>query len=231
MLRGSLNISPEEHLALESGVRCECYRRALRKEEGSTTSLAHQAMSGLKELRRRFEISVEEHRKTLRELQWPRSSTDGKTIIVVVDDDENLLKLIAKTLEDAGYEAKAFSTSDDAFDFLRDTKPDLIVSDINLQGSTMGGFSLYEKLRNRQDFENVPFLLLSGLTDETLIRKSKELGIDDYLTKPFSDQILIAVIRGKLKRYRLLNKGETGTLQGAEQSHRCLSESPSTSRL
>jgi CheY-like chemotaxis protein len=220
LLRSSLNISPEEHLALENGVRWECYCIAV-KEAGSSTSAIHQGMSGLEELRSMFKMSDEEHQRVLRELQWTKGSAEEKSIIVIVDDDENLLKVIAKTLEEADFVPKPFSTSDDALNFLSETKPDLIVSDINLQGSTMGGFSLYERLRERQDFENVPFLFLSGLTDEALIRKGKELGIDDYLTKPFSDQTFIAVIKRKLKRFRTLKKRESRALQDYEQSLPC----------
>jgi sigma-B regulation protein RsbU (phosphoserine phosphatase) len=73
----------------------------------------------------------------------------------------------------------------------------------------MGGFSLYEKIHELQGCEEIPFIVLSGLTDEPLVRKSKELGIDDYITKPFSYETLIAVIRGRLKRYRMLKKIKT----------------------
>jgi DNA-binding response OmpR family regulator len=68
----------------------------------------------------------------------------------------------------------------------------------------MGGFSFYEKIRKFEHLHNVPFVFLSGLTDEVLIRTGKELGVDDYLTKPISEQNLIAVIKGKLKRFSMI---------------------------
>jgi PleD family two-component response regulator len=68
----------------------------------------------------------------------------------------------------------------------------------------MGGFTFYEKVREIDRLHDIPFIFLSGLTDEVLIRTGKELGVDDYLTKPFSDETLLATIKGKLKRFRQL---------------------------
>lgn len=122
--------------------------------------------------------------------------------IFVIDDDEKLLNIVKETIEDAGFEVFAFTTSDDAYKALKTETPDLILSDINLETSTMGGFSFYEKILELDHLHEVPFIFLSGLSDEVLIRTGKEMGIDDYITKPFSDQTLIATIKGKIKRYR-----------------------------
>ena len=84
--------------------------------------------------------------------------------------------------------------------------PDLIMSDINLDTSTMGGFSFYEKVRQLEHLYHVPFVFLSGLTDEGMIRYGKALGADDYLTKPFSNDLLLDTIKGKLKRFQKLRK-------------------------
>jgi DNA-binding response OmpR family regulator len=89
---------------------------------------------------------------------------------------------------------------------VKENVPDMIISDINLETSTMGGFTFYEKIRELEYLHNVPFIFLSGLTDEVLIRTGKELGVDDYLTKPFSDETLLATIKGKLKRFRKLSQ-------------------------
>lgn len=133
-----------------------------------------------------------------------RTTQSGKIHgkVVLIDDDEKLLHLVKETIEDAGFEVLAFTTSDDAYRVLKTETPDLILSDINLETSTMGGFSFYEKIREMDHLEEVPFVFLSGLSDEVLVRTGKEMGIDDYITKPFSDQHLLAVIKGKIKRYR-----------------------------
>lgn len=153
----------------------------------------------------------EEEERKRREEQRPRKpepiirtakSTKISGRVFLIDDDEKLLHVVKETIEDAGLEVFAFTTSDDAYKALKTETPDLILSDINLETSTMGGFSFYEKIREMDHLEEVPFVFLSGLSDEVLVRTGKELGIDDYITKPFSDQHLLAVIRGKIKRYR-----------------------------
>jgi len=128
----------------------------------------------------------------------------GIAKVFVIDDDEKLLNVLKGTIEESDFEVFAFTTSDDAYKALKEATPDLIVSDINLETSTMGGFSFYEKVRELDHLQEVPFVFLSGLSDDVLIRTGKELGIDDYITKPFSDKHLLAVIKGKIKRYRQL---------------------------
>ncbi len=144
--------------------------------------------------------SEEQARKETRSSERTRGKQPAK--IFVIDDDEKLLNIVKETIEDAGFEVLAFTTSDDAYKALKTETPDLILSDINLETSTMGGFSFYEKIRELDHLQEVPFVFLSGLSDEVLVRTGKEMGIDDYITKPFSEQTLIATIKGKIKRYR-----------------------------
>jgi PleD family two-component response regulator len=70
----------------------------------------------------------------------------------------------------------------------------------------MGGFAFYEKVQELKNLQCIPFIFLSGLTDEALVRAGKELGVDDYLMKPISEQTLISTINGKLKRFKQLQK-------------------------
>jgi DNA-binding response OmpR family regulator len=109
-------------------------------------------------------------------------------------------------LEDSGFEVTSLSTSDEAYALLRKFIPDLILCDINLETSTMGGFTFYEKVQELKNVQNIPFVFLTGLTDEALVRTGKELGVDDYLMKPISEQTLVSTLRGKLKRFRQLNR-------------------------
>jgi CheY-like chemotaxis protein len=104
-------------------------------------------------------------------------------------------------LADHGYEVTALTTSDEAYTLLKQWKPGLILCDVNLETSTMGGFSFYEKIRQLEHLQQVPFMFLTGLSDDVLIRTGKELGVDDYLTKPISEENLVAAIKGKLKRF------------------------------
>lgn len=197
----------EERRKREEQRRKEEIQRKLQQEEERRRQEEELRKKKEEEEARRRE---EEERKLReeQELKKPepiiRTAKSGKISgrVVLIDDDEKLLHLVKETIEDAGFEVLAFTTSDDAYKVLKTETPDLILSDINLETSTMGGFSFYEKIREMEHLEEVPFVFLSGLSDEVLVRTGKELGIDDYITKPFSDQDLLAVIKGKIKRYR-----------------------------
>lgn len=204
-LRSALRITPDEHKSLEATVKRESYMAAF-KRAWSNGSISPEAASSLADLRKKFKITSEEHEHIEVQLLWELRSARQKASIVVVDDDEKLLQVIKATLEEAGFDVKEFLTSDEAYRLMKHYAPDIILSDINLETSTMGGFSFYEKVREIDHLQDVPFIFLSGLTDEVLIRTGKELGVDDYLTKPFSDQTLISTIKGKLKRYEQLKK-------------------------
>ena len=159
------------------------------------------------EIRRRVEEArrKQTEERSHREHHPARSAKKGEPPkVFVIDDDDKLLAILKSTIEEEDFEVFAFTTSDDAYKALKGETPDLIVSDINLETSTMGGFSFYEKVRELDHLQEVPFVFLSGLSDEVLVRTGKELGIDDYITKPFSDKHLLAVIKGKIKRYRQL---------------------------
>lgn len=204
-LRDSLRIPEEEHSKLEAEAKKQSYFQAF-KRAWTNGTIAPEAASSLADLRKRFKISPEEHEKIEVKLLWELRSSRQRSSIVVVDDDDKLLQVIRTTLEEAGFEVKAFTTSDEAYKFMKQFTPDIILSDINLETSTMGGFSFYERVREQDNLHEIPFIFLSGLTDEVLIRTGKELGVDDYITKPFSDQTLIATIKGKLKRYEQLKR-------------------------
>jgi CheY-like chemotaxis protein len=203
--RMELGITIQEHTRLSKQVQLESYRKAFR-ESWASGAITPERFSELSELRKRFEISPDESDKLEAEILWEARSGAQPAMLVVIDDDVKLLNLVNDILREAGYSVRTFTTSDDAFRYLKDSSPDMIISDINLETSTMGGFTFYEKVREMDHLQNVPFIFLSGLTDEVLIRTGKELGVDDYLTKPFSDETLLATIKGKLKRFKKLQQ-------------------------
>ncbi len=202
-LRTLLAVDAGEHEKLQREIRMKSYVEAVRQHLSGNIADPVRPVT-LESLRTRFSISENEHSeieaKLLQELQR------GKKLpsILVIDDDTRLLGLLADVLTNAGFDVIALSTSDEAFALLRKFRPDLILCDINLETSTMGGFTFYEKIQERPHLQDVPFVFLTGLTDEVLVRTGKELGVDDYLTKPISDATLVATLRGKLKRYRQL---------------------------
>ncbi|MBI3765515.1 MAG: response regulator, partial [Ignavibacteriales bacterium] len=225
-LRSALGISMEEHAELEKEVKHQTYMEAFKRiwvpsgkaSSGWDDDLWRQALKRarsapfitparaavLDQLREKFQVSTEEHLQIEAKLLAEIQTTSRKPTVVVIDDDEEFLQVVVATLEDAGLGTKAFTTSDEAFEMLKTSNPDLILCDINLPKSTMGGFTFYEKLKQLQHLKFVPFIFLTGYSDESLARKGKELGVDDFLTKPFNDSHLISTIKGKIRRYREL---------------------------
>jgi CheY-like chemotaxis protein len=204
-LRMELGIPIQEHARLTKRAQFDAYLAAFR-QAWSSGAISPERFSELSDMRKRFHISPEESDRLEAEILWEARSGTPPATLVVIDDDVKLLNLVSDILREAGYSVRTFTTSDDAFRYLKENAPDMIISDINLETSTMGGFTFYEKVREMDHLQNVPFIFLSGLTDEVLIRTGKELGVDDYLTKPFSDETLLATIKGKLKRFKKLSQ-------------------------
>lgn len=116
--------------------------------------------------------------------------------LLVIDDDADLLDVLAMALEDEGYIVlTAPNGLDGEVVFLND-KPDLVISDINMP--KLDGFSLCRRIRERDPW--VPIVLLTSRDSEIDEALGLELGADDYVFKPFSTRVLLARIRSLLRR-------------------------------
>jgi DNA-binding response OmpR family regulator len=124
--------------------------------------------------------------------------------ILVVDDEPNLVEYIRQTLDRAGYQVLAAGDGLQALEVLETHSVDLILTDIAMP--RMNGYQLHERVIENPSWVTIPFLFLSALADDSNIRYGKELGVDDYLTKPFDMQDLLAAVRGKLRRAQQLTR-------------------------
>ena len=202
-LRNSLHITADEHEELDRQAKLECYIFLLKHLLQSHASQTEVAES-LAELRKSFDVSNSEQDVINVNINILKERKRKKQKITVVDDDEQILTLMKATLIQAKYEVAGFSTSDNAYEFLKKEKTDLILCDISLETSTMNGFLFYEKLRELHHLQQVPFVFITGLDDSVLMRAGKEIGVDDFLVKPIHRENLLATVRGKIKRYEQL---------------------------
>ena len=115
--------------------------------------------------------------------------------ILVVDDDALLRRSLAFNLEQAGYQVDTAATAEDALALARRTPPDLVLMDIGLPG--MDGL---DALRQFKDQSAVPVIFLTARRRELDEVVGLELGADDYVTKPFDLDILLAHIKAVLRR-------------------------------
>jgi two-component system response regulator VicR len=115
--------------------------------------------------------------------------------ILLVDDDRELIDLLAFALRRAGLDPIAAYDSTSALRQYEERKPDLVVLDINL--GTSSGLDVLKELRRRSA---VPVIMLTALDSEEDKVRGLETGADDYLTKPFSHRELIARIKAQLRR-------------------------------
>jgi two-component system, OmpR family, response regulator ChvI len=117
--------------------------------------------------------------------------------IAVVDDDRDVLAVIATMLESEGYRVVVYSDGPTALDGLKSERPDLAILDIRMP--QMDGVSLLQRLRQKSD---VPVIFLTGRLDEADEVIGLRIGADDFIRKPFSQRVLVERVRTVLRRFR-----------------------------
>ena len=115
--------------------------------------------------------------------------------ILIVDDEELIRDVIKEYSTNEGYNVYEASDGFEALDIIKKEKIDVIVLDIMMP--KLDGFSAYKEIKN---IKNIPTIILSARTEEYDKLLGFELGVDDYLTKPFSPKELIARIKAITKR-------------------------------
>jgi two-component system phosphate regulon response regulator PhoB len=122
---------------------------------------------------------------------------NGKRVLVV-DDEPDIVALVAYHLAKAGFRVSTASNGDDAVDEARKEHPSLIVLDLMLPG--ISGFEVLETIRRDPSTSGVAVLMLTARKDEVDRVKGLSLGADDYLTKPFSPAELVLRVKAILRR-------------------------------
>lgn len=124
--------------------------------------------------------------------------------IVTADDDPQLLRLIARNLEFEGYEVITAGDGALALEQIERLPPDLVLLDVMMP--RMDGFTVCQRVR---EFSSVPIIIVTARGQDQDKVKGLDLGADDYLTKPFSVEELLARVRAVLRRAQFLAKGTT----------------------
>lgn len=202
-LRTVLEISDIEHEMLEQEIKYSCYKDAI-SQYSSDGPIALSNTKLLTKLQETYHISQEEHSQVQNQFFRIPLQRKQRDKILIIDDDTQLLSVLTTSLTEDGFDVTAVTTSDEACTIIQQNPPDLILCDINLKTSTMNGFTFFEKVQGNKNLQKVPFIFLTGLTDEELACTGKELGADDFLMKPISRHTLLSTLHGRLKRFKQL---------------------------
>lgn len=143
----------------------------------------------------------------VREQYWPAENVETvqQAKILVVEDDVNLLDGLRSILELDAHHILTAENGLEALEMLRSQSvpPDLILSDIMMP--RMDGLRFLEEVRKQRRWVSIPFIYLTARGENVDVRRGRELGVEDYIVKPYDPDNLRSVVRGQLRRSRMLN--------------------------
>jgi two-component system response regulator ChvI len=150
-----------------------------------------------------------------------------KQTIALVDDDRNILESVQMTLEQEGFQTRTYTDGESALQGLLSKPADLAVLDIKMP--RMDGMELLQRLRARSP---MPVIFLTSRDEELDELMGLRLGADDYITKPFSQRLLLERIRALLRRNETSRAEGSGAMPSGvitrgdltldETKHQCL---------
>jgi DNA-binding response OmpR family regulator len=135
--------------------------------------------------------------------------------VLVVEDDESIRAVVRRLVQIAGAEIIEAETGEDGLRALYAGRPDIVVLDIDLPG--IDGWQVLERVRQLAD---VPVLMLSAHDDELEKVRALQAGADDYVTKPFGPQELLARLQAHIRRAAQRAAGGSGAATGALRPYR-----------
>jgi len=115
--------------------------------------------------------------------------------VLVVDDDASLAEMLSIVLEAEGLTTKVCRAGDRVLGDFAEFKPDVVLLDLMLPG--MDGMAVCRKIREKSA---VPIIMLTAKSDTSDVVRGLEVGADDYITKPFKNQELVARVKARLRR-------------------------------
>jgi len=131
--------------------------------------------------------------------------------ILVIDDEEWLREMVVLALGQRGYQVIEAANGAKGIEAARKHLPDLVLCDVNM--GQMDGYATLSALRSESATATIPFILMTGMADNTGMRHGMELGANDYLPKPFSLDALYAAVEARLKMHQKVQDQAGAALQ------------------
>jgi CheY-like chemotaxis protein len=198
-MRETFDVSIDEHNSVEKEVRIASYLSEIKVE-------FRKGVTNFEPLRKKFNISNQEQIDSEPKILVLIQSLQSNGSVLILDDEQPFLNLVKELLTEKGYYCFTTTSGEEGLQLLETMTPDIVLCDVNFSKPHMSGFAFYERFRSIEKFVVTPFIFLSGLDQEILIRTGKKLGADDYLTKPIDTELLLATLEGKLRRLRELRR-------------------------
>jgi two-component system KDP operon response regulator KdpE len=132
------------------------------------------------------------------------ANSEVKGNILVVDDEAQITRVLKTTLSSQGYGIRSASDGEEALQLMKDWTPDLVVTDLRMPN--MDGLELCRRIRTES---RIPIIVLSVKGEDTIKVEALDAGADDYITKPFSINELLARVRAALRRASTPQQPET----------------------
>ena len=113
--------------------------------------------------------------------------------ILVVDDEEDIRTLLTTSFESQGYQIISAADGTQGWEMLKNHKPDLLITDINMPG--IDGIELLKKVREDSDLKDMPVIMLTGKSADEEILSGLSHGADHYITKPFTIKTVLNTVK------------------------------------
>ncbi|URC12081.1 response regulator transcription factor [Flavobacterium sp. B183] len=120
------------------------------------------------------------------------------TKILIIEDNDNIRENVVEILELSGYEVFEANNGKTGVEIALKMKPDIVLCDIMMP--ELDGYGVLHILQKNPETQTIPIIFLTAKAERVDIRKGMELGVDDYLTKPFDDLELLRAIEARLKK-------------------------------
>jgi len=143
--------------------------------------------------------SLAELNRVLAEDQGERRKVDGKKRVLIVEDDRMIRTLVKLLLEREGYAVIQAANGREGIDMARLERPDLVITDLMMPEAD--GYQVLKALRADAALSMLPVMVLTAETDATVERTVIDLGADDYLIKPFDEEVLLQRVRSVFVRH------------------------------
>ena len=119
-----------------------------------------------------------------------------KTTILLIEDNDDIRENTAELLNLEGYQVMSANCGNQALEMIALTMPDLIICDIKMPG--MDGFEVLQSLKSESLTRNIPLIFSSANSEQSDQKIARDLGIENYLVKPYDDKQLFACIKNCL---------------------------------